>query len=88
MKEKTWRQMITEELKENKETWNDIVSITLTDEELDKEFDPGYGSREGQPFTAWTKRRVYFPVTYDGAEWVASVSRKPNGKPTEHVGGG
>ena len=42
---------------------------------------------EGKPFTIWTANTVYFPVVYDGAEWVGSVSRNPDGKPTDHQGG-
>ena len=50
-------------------------------------FGNGFGAHEGIPFTMWTKKRVYFPVEYDGAEWVSSVSRNPDGEPTGHVGG-
>jgi len=84
----TWRRMIKYEMELHGETADDVVSCTLTDAELDREFDAGYGGHEGASFTLWTKKRVYFPATYDGAEWVASVSRDPDGKPTEHVGGG
>lgn len=83
----TWRKDITRELKENGETWSDVESHTLTDEELDTEFDSGYGGTEGVPFTLWTKSRVYFPLCYDGSEWTGSVSRHPDGKPTIHQGG-
>lgn len=31
---------------------------------------------------------VYFPLCYDGSEWVGSVSRNPNGVSTMHLGGG
>lgn len=68
--------------------WVDVVACTLTDAELDVEFDSGYGGTEGKPFTLWTKRYVYFPVCYDGAESVGFASRDPDGKPTEHWGGG
>jgi hypothetical protein len=84
----SWREELESALKESGESWSDIQSSTLTDEELDKRFDDGYGGAEGLPFTVWTSRRVYFPVCYDGAEWVDSVSRFPDGKPTKHVGGG
>ena len=52
------------------------------------EFNDGYGGAEGMPFTIWTKKNVFFPAVYDGAEWVACVSRNPDGVPTEHIGGG
>jgi hypothetical protein len=84
----TWRKEIQEALEENGEGWGDIESITLNEYELDIVFDSGYGGTEGKPFTVWTKNRVYFPAVYDGAEWVAFVSRNPDDKPTEHVGGG
>lgn len=83
----TWRKGLVKALERNGEKFSDIVSSTLTEEELDKEFDPGYGGTEGVPFTVWTDRFVYFPAQYDGSEWVDCVSRNPNGKPTEHVGG-
>jgi hypothetical protein len=84
----TWKALITEELQLQGESWDDIVSITLTEDELNKGFDDSFGIAEGKPFTAWTARRVYFPVCYDGSEWVESVSRDPDGQPTNHCGGG
>jgi hypothetical protein len=69
---------------------NDTSGIeynTMTEEEMSHEFDDGYGYIEGIPFTIWTKERVYFPVVYDGSEWVGSVSRNPDKKPTKHQGG-
>ena len=83
-----WKSKITFELEMNDESWDNVVSCTLTEEGLRESFDDSYGREEGKPFTLWTKTRVYFPVTYDGAEWVGSVSRNPDGNPTEHVGGG
>jgi hypothetical protein len=67
--------------------WDDIESSTLTDEDLDREFDPGFGGSNGCSFTIWTSDRVYFPAVYDGSEWVEWVSRHPDTKPTQHVGG-
>lgn len=68
--------------------WADVEANTMTEEEMAKNFDSGYGGTEGCPFTVWTKSRVYFPICYDGAEWVGSMSRNPDGKPTDHQGGG
>lgn len=84
----TWRKEIQRELDLHGETWSDIESSTLTPEEAGAEFDSGYGGSEGVAFTVWTKNRVYFPAVYDGAEWVGSVSRNPDGKKTPHIGGG
>jgi hypothetical protein len=64
-----------------------IDFCTLSNEELLEEFDPGYGGSEGKSFTAWSKKWVYFPVVYDGAEWVERVPRDPCKIATEHVGG-
>ena len=83
----TWKEQILHEMKIVGETFQDVVSSTLTDEQLLKEFDSSYGHSQGLAFTLWTSNRVYFPVVYDGAEWVESVSRNPDGKPTHHVGG-
>lgn len=83
----SWREIITEVMGCCDETWDDVVSCTLSKEELDKKFDAGFGDNEGKPFTLWTKKCVYFPTCYDGSEYVCSVSREPDGQPTEHVGG-
>jgi hypothetical protein len=80
--------MLTEAMSEHGESWADVESCTLTEEQLDMVFDPGYGDYEGRPFTLWTVKRVYFPSGYDGAEDPASVARHPDGQPTDHVGGG
>ena len=84
----TWKSYITAKMNIFNESWDDVVSCTLTEEELREQFNSElYGVTEGRPFTLWTKTRVYFPVQYDGMEWVESVSRHPDGKPTRHFGG-
>ena len=83
-----WDSLISVEMRVNNDSWDNVVSCTLTTEELLATFYDGYGHREGKPFTVRTKTRVYFPVSYDGAEWVGSVSRNPDEIPTEHLGGG
>jgi hypothetical protein len=83
----TWRKILVDAMEETNESFADIESSTLTEAELDTEFDNGYGLSEGAPFTVWTKNHVYFPAVYDGAEWAASVSRNPNGHATNHIGG-
>ena len=84
----TWKKGLTKALKSNGETWADVESNTLSDSEMETEFDDSYGGVNGTPFTAWTKQHVYFPIQYDGAEWVGGVSRHPDGHPTQHQGGG
>lgn len=71
-------------MQERNETLADIEANTMTDKEMDVEFESGYGNHQGCPFTVHTAKTVYFPVEYDGAEWVGSVARHPDGKPTEH----
>jgi hypothetical protein len=84
----SWKDLVENEFREQGESWTDVESNTMTKEELNTPFDNWYGAVEGCAFTIWTTDRVYFPVCYDGAEWVSSVSRHPDGKPTNHVGGG
>jgi len=85
----TWRKMIENEMSAHNDSFDNIVSqIGETENWLDINFKNGYGGTEGPPFTLWTYERVYFPVQYDGSEWVSSVPRNPNGEITYHVGGG
>ncbi len=85
MRTDTWRELLSAEMQNRKDTV--VLSTTLTNEELDTPFNSGYGTSEGKPFTAWSKKYVYFPVVYDGAEWVGSAPRNPCGEATDHVGG-
>ena len=82
-----WIELISSEMKENNERLTDIVFCTLSSEEMAEKFNDGYGCSEGKPFTCWTTNNVYFPVVYDGAEWVGSVPRNPCNKATNHLGG-
>lgn len=83
----TWRKELEIVMGAYGESLSDAVASTLTEEQLDTEFDDGYGGSEGCPFTVWTPKRVYFSAVYDGSEWVASVARHPDGHPTRHIGG-
>lgn len=79
--------MISRELARHSECWDDVVSVTLSDMELDVEINASHGdAAEGKPFTLWTKRRVYFPTEWDGYDGCSSVSRVVDGKPTEGIG--
>ena len=80
----TWRKLIKDAIGDNGDV---LIGNTLLESEMDVEFDDGYGGSEGIPFTAWSKDRVYFPVVYDGAEWVSSVPRNPCTKASGHCGG-
>lgn len=83
----TWRELISKEMSEQGESFLDVDESTINSNQLDDEFYDGYGGSEGIPFTLWTHKRVYFPIVYDGREWVGSVSRNPDGVATEHFGG-
>lgn len=84
----SWEQLFAEAFELTGESWADVVSSTMTSEEMRAKFHAGYGGTEGIAFTVWTERKVYFPICYDGSEWVGFVSRNPDGQPTEHQGGG
>lgn len=77
----TWRTMLTEA---GVTEW---VAVAPNEEALDKEFYPGYGGSEGPPILVWTEDRVWFPVVYDGAEWLGSAPRNPTPEGQSHVGG-
>jgi len=83
----TWGEAFKYAFKTTGDTWDDVTT-TLTPEEMYEEFDAGYGSVEGKPFTGWSKDWVYFPGMYDGAEWVDFVPRNPCDIKTNHIGGG
>ena len=82
-----WKKHLLFAMLSRGETLEDIEANTMTEEEMTKEFDHRSAGIEGTPFTVWTAKTVYFPVCYDGEEWVGSVSRNPDGKPTDHQGG-
>ena len=74
----TCKEMLVEAMKLRNEKLSDIISTTLTDEQMNQSSVPC--------FTAWTKDTVYFPAIYDHEQWVGSVSRNPDGKPTDWQG--
>lgn len=86
MKITTWRKLISREMELRGDDWKNVVSCTMDDAGLDKEFDAGFGIEDGEPFTLWTESAVYFPLTFDGGEFVGSASRHPDGKPARHQG--
>lgn len=65
-----------------------IMDCTLSETELDLEFDAGIGGQQwGKEFTAWSEKWVYFPVVYDGEEWAGRVRRNPCDEASLHHGG-
>lgn len=80
-----WYDLLSEACQKTKEDVDSLVT-TLSDEELHRSFFCGYGTIEGAPFTAWGSMFVYFPVVYDGSEWVGYAPRNPCEKATAHWG--
>jgi hypothetical protein len=64
-----------------------LIHCTLSEDELDVLFNSSYGGGEGKPFTAWGEKYVYFPIVYDGAEWVGWAPRNPCDEAMVHQGG-
>jgi hypothetical protein len=83
----TWRGLITEEMTEQNDAWVNVAGHTMSEKDLDRRFSDGFGGSNGCAFTLWTHSRVYFPVVYDGAEWVGSVARHPCDEASKHHGG-
>ena len=81
-----WKEMLIEVFKETGDDF-EKMETTLTDEELVKEFDDGFGSSEGACFTAWGEKYVYFPCVYDGGEWVGYAPINVCDIKTSHCGG-
>ena len=83
----TWRELLIVELHAHEETFADLVAtVPAGSDWLHVEFKPSAWQSEGCPFTVWTARRVYFPVTDCLSEWVGSVSREPDDHATPHQG--
>ena len=76
-----WRVSLTNAMELRGESWKDVVSHTLTEQELDEPWG-NYGM--GAAFTLWTTNTVYFPMQYDSQYWAGSAPRYPDGKPTKY----
>lgn len=85
-KMETWQEMFEECRTEDGDT-SPVVAVAPDESVLDVAFDSDYGSSAGPAVLIWTEERVYFPVVYDGAEWLESVPRNPVPHPKGHVGG-
>ena len=72
----TWKDLISVACDHTGDDYSLLKKVFLHGDELTK-FSDSFGSQEGSAFTAWSDDWVYFPVTYDGAEWVGWVPRNP-----------
>jgi len=71
------RDLLISCMRENSEVFADVVSSTMSTDQMEMTFDNSYGVPECSPFVVWTKARVYFPVCYDGHISVETVPRNP-----------
>lgn len=83
----TWRESLAEEMESHRDP-GPVIAYAPNEGVFDVKFDSGYGGTDGQHVLAWTKLRVYFPVCYDGAEWMGSAPRNPQPQGQAHQGGG
>lgn len=86
-KKTTWRELFNVE-RRCQEDDSAVVAIAPDEGTLAVEFYAGYGGTDGLPVLIWSETRVYFPVCYDGAEWMGSAPRNPTKDGQSHVGGG
>jgi hypothetical protein len=83
----SWYDLLKEMMANDGEDFAQRV-CTLTEEQLKAVFNNGYGGTEGAAFTAWGEKWVYFPIEYDGSEWVGHAPRNPCDIAMAHQGGG
>jgi hypothetical protein len=78
--------MLDETMKDNGDS-GPVLAKSPNEVAWTQPFDAGFGGSEGPAVLAWTATRVYFPVVYDGAEWLGSAPRNPQPEGQPHVGG-
>ena len=83
----TWNKMLKEICEKDGEEFANLKVFVEKDGGMDKPFDNGFGGSEGPSFTAWGEKWVYFPIVYDGAEWIGHAPRNPCEIAMDHQGG-
>lgn len=75
----TWKRLCLEEIERCGIAKNIDGPLIFTVDRafLDLEFETGYDDTCVMGWCAWTRNRVFFPVTYDGEVVVRSVPRHP-----------
>lgn len=79
----TWRKELAESRGDDQ---TPVIAVAPDEATPDVEFDDGYGGSNGPAVLVWTETHVYFPVVYDGAEWLDSAPRNPTPEGQGHVG--
>ncbi len=74
--EASWYDMLQVAMQADGEEFEKSI-CTLDETGLRKKFKVGYGIEKGSHFTAWGEQWVYFPLCYDGLEWVGHAPRNP-----------
>ncbi len=83
----TWRKELETVFSQYDDSFENVIDYSPKDSKwLDFYFDDYSKEIEGNSFTIWTKKRVYFPVSSNGQESVGSVSRYPDNNSTDHFG--
>jgi hypothetical protein len=85
MDQLTWRKALATAMR-GAEDSGPVVAYAPDETTFDVEFDASWGSTNGPPVLAWTEQNVYFPVAYDGSEWMGSAPRNPQSEGQYHVG--
>lgn len=80
----TWRELLNEAMREALD--HRPITVAPSEDVLDVEFDDGFGTPKGPSVLVWTEARVYFPVAFDGVEWMDSAPRHPTREGQPHVG--
>lgn len=83
----TWFEMLREAMLADGEDFEHRI-CTLDEAELKIEFDDDYGAVAGAAFTAWGAKWVYFPMCYDGSEYIGHAPRYPCDLSMPHQGEG
>lgn len=76
-RKRSWKELIERQMESSGESFSDIIYCTLSIEELSETFECDYGCENGKPFFAWTEKYIYFPLAYDGYQFVRHVPRSP-----------
>jgi len=90
------KEFLVREMAKNDEIFDDFVMLNVNSYknwkgeliDINTPVDTGYGSPNLPEFIGWTEDYIYFPVVYDGLEYIGSVPRNPvKGFYKEHLGG-
>lgn len=81
MNKHSWKSIFLEEMENFNETWDDVVSCTATQEEIEREVEPNieydraYMAKDLIPESIYviTSTRLYFVVNFESFRYIASL---------------